>query len=264
MRSLIIAGRCYSHIATSKFAATVDLGMISVLARRTKRKSIFFGEKRLGPGITRDCTRPGSRRKIPRKTVLVLALLIPLGAGACGWWGDGEMNRDQLLPGIASGGRQIPLFLDRESIALPGNRYGIAITEPGQAQPYLQATYGRPIGSIEDFGAYGFRTIIDLVPLVGQTVQELPKDLPKPMQHYRVSVASPVPERNQIAVFADLVLDTANLPALVIAPSAEALAGMWVAYRLEFGTPPSYAIAEAVAMGLQPEQEAALVRDHAH
>ena len=201
---------------------------------------------------------------MPRQTVLAMALLIPLAAGACGWWGDGEMNRDQLLPGIVSGGRQIPHLLDRESITLPGNRYGIAITEPGQAQPYLQATYGRPISSIEDLGAYGFRTIIDLAPLVGQGSPEFPARLSQSMQQYHVPVVSTVPGRIQVAEFRELVLDAANLPALVIAPSAEALAGMWAAYRLEFGTPLSYAIAEAVAMGLQPEQEAALVqgRDH--
>ena len=174
------------------------------------------------------------------------------------------MNRDQLLPGIASGGRQIPIFLDRDSITLPGNRFGIAITEPGQAQPYLQATYGRPLNSIEDFGAYGFRTIIDLGPLEDQNSQEFPGGLPHPMRHYHVPVASIVPGRNQGAEFRDLVLDAANLPALVIAPTAEVLASTWAAYRLEFGTPPSYAIAEAVAMGLQPEQEAVLLREHGH
>ena len=193
-----------------------------------------------------------------------MALLIPFGAGACGWWGDGEMNRDQLLPGIAPGGRQVPLSLDRDSITLPGNRYGMAITEPGQAQPYLQATYGRPINSIRDLGGYGFRAIIDLAPLADQDVQELSRGLPQPMRQYHVPVASMLPERSQVAEFRDLVLDAANLPAIVIAPTAEALAGMWAAYRLEFGTPLSYAIAEAVAMGLQPGQEAALTRGRGH
>ncbi|UCH38692.1 MAG: hypothetical protein JSU67_10990 [Gammaproteobacteria bacterium] len=172
------------------------------------------------------------------------------------------MNRDQLLPGIASGGRQIPLVLDRESITLPGNRYGIAVTEPGQAQPYLQATYGRPISSIEDFVTYGFRTIIDLAPLVGQGSQAFPGGLPRPMRYYHVPVASLMPGRIQVVEFRDLVLDSANLPTIVIAPAAEVLAGMWAAYRLEFGTPLSYTITEAVAMGLQPEQEAALIQGY--
>ena len=218
----------------------------------------------MGLGPTRDSTCPDSGRNFPRKTILVIALLIPFGAGACGWWGDGEMNRDQLLPGIASGGRPIPLSLDRESITLPGNRYGMAITEPGQAQPYLQATYGRPINSVHDLGGYGFRAIIDLAPLADQAVQKLPKDLPQPMRHYHVPVVSKVPAGKQVAEFRDLVLDAANLPAIVIAPTAEMLAGMWASYRLEFGTPPSYAISEAVAMGLQPEQEAVLVQDFDH
>ena len=238
--------------------------MISVQKRRTKRNSAVFGGNGPGLGNTRNSTYPDSGGRFFRKTVLVIALLLPFGAGACGWWGDGEMNRDQLLPGIASGGRQIPLFLDRESITLPDNRYGIAITEPGQAQPYLQATYGRPPGSLEDFGAYGFRAIIDLGSPVDQDPQEFPGGLPHPMRLYHVPVTSMVPERNQIEEFRDLVLDAANLPALVIAPSAEALAGTWAAYRLEFGTPPSYAIAEAVAMGLQPEQEAVLLQGHGH
>lgn len=236
--------------------------MISALARRTRRKPVVFADNRAGLGPARDSTRTDAARKFPRKTILLLTLLIPVGAGACGWWGDGEMNRDQLLPGIASGGRQIPLYLDRESITLPGNRYGMAIIEPGQAQPYLQATHGRPIINIEDLGAYGFRAIIDLGSRVDQGSQAFPGGLPQPMRHYQVPVASMVPGRIQVAEFRDLVLDAANLPMLVIAPSAEVLAGMWAAYRLEFGTPLSYAIAEAVAMGLQPEQEAALVQDH--
>ena len=197
--------------------------------------------------------------KFPRKTILVLILLLPLGAGACGWWGDGEMNREQLIPGVISGGRQIPLFLDRDSIILPGRLgYGMAITEPGQAQPYLQSTYGRPISGIEDLGGYGFRAMIDLGPLAGRKSQEYPEGLPRQMHYYHVPVESLIPKQIQIAGFRDLLLDADNLPAFVVAPAAEVLAVMWAAYRLEFGTPLSYAIAEARPMGLRPEQESAL------
>ena len=236
--------------------------MISVLVRRTGRKFVVLGDNLGALAPARDSARPEFGRKFPRYTILVLALLIPLGADACGWWGDGEMNRDQLLQGITSGERQIPLFLDRDSITLPGNLYGMAITEPGQAQPYLQATYGRSISAIEDLSAYGFRAIIDLGSLGGQASQEFPTGFQPSMRHYHLPVASIIPTRIQVAEFHDLVLDADNLPVLVVAPTAEVLAGMWAAYRLEFGTPLSYTITEAVAMGLQPEQEAALIQGY--
>ena len=237
-------------------------GVISVFAGCTRRKSFVFGGRlgRLVPA--RNSSRPDFGRKFPRKTILALILLIPFGAGACGWWGDGEMNRDQLLQGSASGGRHIPLFLDRDSITLPGNLYGIAITEPGLAQPYLQSTYGRPISNIEDLGAFGFRTIIDLGPPGDLTSQEFLKGSRQRIRYCRVPNESLIPGRIQVSEFRNLVLDAGNLPALVVAPAAEMLAGMWAAYRLELGAPLSYTITEAVSMGLRPEQEATLIQRH--
>lgn len=235
--------------------------MVSVLAGRKENKSVIFGDH-IGASVpSRNSTHQILPRKFPRKTILALILLLPLGAGACGWWGDGEMNRDQVIQGISFGVRQIPLHLDRDSITLPGNfGYGMAITEPGQAQPYLQSTYGRPIGSIADLNAYGFRSIIDLGPLAGQRSREYREGLTQQMRYHRLPVASVIAGQGEVAGFRDLLLDADNLPAFVVAPAAEVLAFMWAAYRLEFGTPLSYAIAEARPMGLRPEQEAALIR----
>jgi len=233
--------------------------MVAVLARRKQGKSVILSDNIGGSVASRNSTRRILFRRFPQKTLLVLILLLPLEAGACGWWGDGEMNRDQLIPEIISGGRQIPLFLDRDSIILPGSLgYGMAITEPGQAQPYLRSTYGRPISSIEDLGAYGFRAMIDLAPLAGQRSREYTEELPQQMHYFHVPVESLIPSQIQIAGFRDLLLDADNLPAFVVAPAAEVLAVMWAAYRLEFGTPFSYVIAEARPMGLRPEQESAL------
>ena len=96
--------------------------MVSVPARRKEKKSVIFGDHIGASAPSRNSTHQVFSRQFPRKTILVVILLLPLGAGACGWWGDGEMNRGQMLPEITSGDRQIPLYLDRDSITLPGNR----------------------------------------------------------------------------------------------------------------------------------------------
>lgn len=233
--------------------------MFSLLAVPKKREFVTLGDNHGGLGPVLDFIPQYFPPGFARKAILVLIMVLPFGADACGWWGDGEMNREQLLAGIESGGRQIPLYLDRDSIKLPGSLgYGMAIAEPGQAQPYLQSTYGRPIGSIEDLSAYGFRAIIDLGPLAGHRPGEYPEGSAQRMRYHHLPVESAIPGQIRVAGFRDLLLDADNLPALVVAPAAEVLAFMWAAYRLEFGAPLAYAIAEARLMGLRPEQEAAL------
>jgi hypothetical protein len=200
---------------------------------------------------------PGGK---PGKLLLLWILAVSLEAGACGWAGDGELKYDTLLPGIASGGRQIPQALDRESTRLPeGFGFGMVVVEPGHAVPYLQSTYGRLIASIEDLHAFGVRTIVDLGPH-GEISAAKPADgNPRSLGYFNIPIESSAPGVAQIEYFRDLLLDPGNRPLLVTAPSAEILAITWAAYRLQLGAPLAYAIYEGKSIGLRSELESALL-----
>ena len=206
-------------------------------------------------------------RRMPTKMPLILFCLailpLPLDVAACSWGGDVETKYDTVLSEMASGGRHIPLTLDRESTRLPqGFGFGMVVTEPGQGIPYLQSTYGKPIGHIEDLGAFGVRAAVNLGPRDAVATVESTSITPGILEYFYIPVESMAPDAAQIAQFHGLLLNTDNLPILVFAPTAEILAVTWAAYRLHLGAPFAYAIYEGKSMGLQSEQESALLNRH--
>ena len=194
------------------------------------------------------------------KLLLLCILAVSLEAGACGWGGDVESKYDTMLSQIASGGRQIPEILDRESIRLPeGFGFGMVVVEPGQGVPYLKTTLGRPIRHIEDLRAFGVRAVVDLGSQDGVSEVKSISGNAQSLGYFSILVESMGPAIAQIEYFEDLLLDPTNRPVLVIAPTAEILAVTWTAYRLQLGAPLAYAIYEGKSIGLRFEQEAALL-----
>ena len=113
-----------------------------------------------------------------------------------------------MLPEIASGGRQIPQTLDRESTRLPGGfGFGMVVTEPGLGVPYLQSTYGRPISSIEDLSAFGVRAVVDLGPHGDIAAANSTRGNPRNLAYSDIPVDSLAPGVAQIAYFHDLLLN---------------------------------------------------------
>ena len=190
----------------------------------------------------------------------VAIMSLPFDGAACSWGGDVESKYDTMLPEIASGGRKIPLTLDRESIRLPeGLGFGLVVSEPGQGIPYLQSTFGRPISRIADLQAFGVKAVVDLGPQDSVSTVKSSGGKAQSLEYISIPVISTAPGVAQIESFHDLLLNADNRPLLVIAPTAESLAVTWAAYRLHLGAPPAYAIYEGKTMGLQSEQESALL-----
>ena len=208
--------------------------------------------------IFQSCRRISAGMPIFMFCVAIMSL--PFDGAACSWGGDVESKYDTMLPEIASGGRKIPLTLDRESIRLPeGLGFGLVVSEPGQGIPYLQSTFGRPINRIEDLHAFGIKTVVDVGSRDAESRVESSDGTAQGLEYINVPVNSIAPGAAQIESFHDLLLNAGNRPLLVVAPTAESLAVTWAAYRLHLGAPPAYAIYEGKTMGLQSEQESALL-----
>ncbi len=87
-----------------------------------------------------------------------LLVLSPVSANACGWWGDGDVNRDVDTVLNSLTGEPLPQTLSISTSKLPGRLgYGIAVPDPGRAIPYLQATNGRLVNRIGELKIFGLR-----------------------------------------------------------------------------------------------------------
>ena len=136
--------------------------------------------------------------------------------------------------------------------------YGIAIPDPGQAIPYLQATHGRQINRISELKAFGFRTVIDLgTPEKTARLHKL-ETVAVGMRYISIPVDGAVPSRKQVSDFTQKVIDASNDMLLVYAPSSALLGTMWAAYRINLGAPVEFAINQGKKLGMGPDQEATL------
>jgi len=204
---------------------------------------------------------PGSMSRAICVSVLTLTMLtFPFQAVACGWWGDGDVGRDNVKPTVnAPDGTPLELSLSLRSAKLPGEMgYGIAIPDPGQATPYLLATYGRPVNRIAELKTYGFAAVIDLG--TSQQTARLHKAETESvgMTYFNIPIDGDTPTREQVKQFREMVLASAKAPLLVYAPTARLLGFTWAAYRLSFGTSLNFALIEGRDLGLTPEQESEL------
>ena len=186
-------------------------------------------------------------------TLSLSALAEP--ACACGWWGDGEMSlNDDVLR--TQDGLPVETTLSLSTIKLPGKMgYGIAVSEPGQAIPYLLATSGQPVYRIADFKIFDFRSVIDLgTPETTAQLHRSETEAAK-LQYFNIPVTGNMPNQKQTDIFNNIIVNTHNRPLLVYAPRTELLGVMWVLYRLNLGSPLEFSIKEGRSLGLTKEQE---------
>ncbi|MES9991618.1 MAG: hypothetical protein ABW098_06655 [Candidatus Thiodiazotropha sp.] len=178
---------------------------------------------------------------------------------ACGWWGDGEVNRDDSVIPTTPDGKALPHILSHDLSKLPGRMgYGIAIPDPGRAIPYLQATMGRPLNRIGELNAFGFKTVIDLGTAEKSARKHQLETEALGMRYISIPVDGNLPSREQVEDFTQHVVDASHGMLLVYAPRAELLGTMWAAYRMNLGAPTGFAVNEGRGLGMKPDQEVAL------
>lgn len=178
---------------------------------------------------------------------------------ACGWWGDAEMRRFHRDDLTAPGGEPLPHRVDLQSAKLPGRMgYGIAVPEPGQAVPYLQATYGRPLNRVGELKAFGFSTVIDLGTPAETAHLHRVETESVGMRYFSIPVQGDTPSSEQTKLFSRIVHDSIGDPLLVYAPNAPLLGSMWASHRINHGAPLDFAMKEGKLLGMTAEQEAVL------
>jgi len=192
-------------------------------------------------------------------TLLCLISMSSQSVHACGWWGDGEMNRHDDAVLTTPNGKPLPQTLTYETSKLPGRMgYGIAIPDPGRAIPYLQATRGRQINRIAELKAFGFETVIDLGTPEETAQLHRSETEALNMRYISIPVDGAVPSQEQVNNFSQKVVDASSDMLLVYAPDSALLGTMWAAYRINLGAPIEFAINQGKKLGMEAEQEAVL------
>ncbi len=196
------------------------------------------------------------------KSLLLVAAVgaVPASATlACGWWGDPEMRQhgqpEIIFAPLPKGGAAA-------AAKLPGRMgYGLAIPDPGQAQPYLEATFGRPVNRIDELHGYGFRTVIDLG-TPPETAQLHRRESEKAgFVYHNIPLKEGRPEQSDIVRFSELVVGAGRHPTLVFAPNFALLGIMWTGYRIHgLGAPAGYAISEGRSLGMSEAQADELLK----
>ena len=197
----------------------------------------------------------------PGVAALCLAAVLSGPALACGWWGDGEMNRDTDTAAAGShedtGAARIPAGL--QAARVPGREgYGIAVFRPDLAVPYLRATEGRRIARIEELKALGFAAVIDLGTPVTAAMSHRAETEALSMRYMNIPAAGGTPTPDEVALFSATLAGSANRPLLVYAPEAQLLGDMWTQHRLAQGAPLGTALGEGLVFGISRELEQAL------
>lgn len=202
-------------------------------------------------------------RRLGLAAAVILCLFVaPLEAAhGCGWWGDGEMNRDSdpaVAPVTDTSGRVLP---GDKASKLPGRMgYAIAVPDPGHAVPYLEATYGRRINRIGELKSLGYETVIDLGTPSETARLHRAETEALGMRYFNIPIEGDFPNKEQVDRFSRLIVESGRDPLLVYAPSASLLGTMWASYRIGYlGAPSSFAIAEGRSLGMTREQGAALL-----
>ena len=192
-------------------------------------------------------------------TLLLLCTIPPQSAQACGWWGDGEVNRHNDIVLTAPRGISAPRSPTYKTTKLPGRMgYGIAIPDPGRAIPYLQATHGRQINRIAELKTFGFETVIDIGTPEKTAYLHRSETEALGMRYISIPVDGVVPSKKQVNDFTQNVINASDDMLLVYAPNSALLGTMWAAYRINLGAPIEFAIKQGRDLGMEPDQESTL------
>jgi len=171
------------------------------------------------------------------------------------------MNKSDTVVRSTTDGKPISERLSLETSKLPGRMgYGIVVPDPGQAVPYLKATYGRQISSIGELKDFGFDAVIDLGTPLDTALKHRKETETLGMRYFNIPVDGSTPSTEQTREFSRMVIDNSQRPLLVYAPSSALLGSMWASYRINLGAPLGFAIEEGRALGMMPDQEAVLRR----
>ncbi len=169
------------------------------------------------------------------------------------------MKRHSKILHTDSDGKTISQSLNVKTSKLPGQMgYGIAIPDPGQAIPYLQATGGRPFNRIAELKSFGFETVIDLGTAEKTAKLHRQETEALGMRYISIPVDGIQPNQQQVNEFTQRVIDASNNMLLVYSPSSELLGTMWAAYRINLGAPIDFAINQGKALGMSDDQEVIL------
>lgn len=198
-------------------------------------------------------------RYVSITSLLCLFTVLPQPVLACGWWGDGEVNRHNDIVLTTPDGIPVPQTLSLKTSKLPGRMgYGIAVPDPGRAIPYLQATHGRQINRIAELHSFGFKTVIDLGTPEKTAQLHRSETEALGMRYINIPVNGAVPSQKQVDDFTQKVVDASDDMLLVYAPNSVLLGTMWAAYRINLGAPVEFAMNQGRKLGMEPEQEAIL------
>ncbi len=195
--------------------------------------------------------------------LLFLATTLPGAAHACGWWGDGEMNRDDDSVVTGMDGRPVPGTLSPDTTKLRGRAgYGIAVTKPDRALPYLQATFGRRIRRIGEFKAFGFMTVIDLGTSADTARLHRAETEAAGLRYVNVPIVGVMPNEAEIKRFSLEIVRHSRDLLLVYSPTSALLGTMWASHRIDLGAPLEFAVAEGKALGMRPSEESQVRTRH--
>lgn len=187
-----------------------------------------------------------------------LAAGSPHAAAACGWWGDGEVNRDAIAIDVG-GMPSIPPGV--EATKIPGERgYGVAVFQPRRAIPYLRATQGQPAERIDQLKDFGFVTVIDLGPPLETARRHEAETEATGMRYINIPVVGDIPTDRQIQIFSTVIGTASNRPLVVYSPKTTLLGNMWALHRLHQGALHGTALGEGAMFGVSRNLEEILTR----
>ena len=175
--------------------------------------------------------------------IILLVLTLPSPTTACGWWGDGEASDSDDAIEVDSNGRPIVTKSHPQlgahlssSMKIPGAiGYGLVVTSAYKAVPILDATGGVGANDIGQLSTLGYVAVIDLA--TPAHVAELHRRETEElgMRYFNIPGGSDESAGKEVAKFAAILKDSANLPLLVFGHSPQVLTSIWVDFRISRG-----------------------------
>ena len=175
--------------------------------------------------------------------IFLLVFAFPSPTTACGWWGDGEASDSDDAIEVDSSGRPIVTKSHPKlnahlssSMKIPGAiGYGLVVTNANKAVPILDATGGLGANDIGKLSTLGYVAVIDLA--TPARIAELHRRETEElgMRYFNIPGGSEESAGKEVAKFAAILKDSANLPLLVFGHSPQVLASIWVDFRISLG-----------------------------